>query len=90
MTFMPAHPHDIPHLSAQAVSRAIHQKQVSCREVMAATLTQVDRLNPGSHAIVSRVAHDVLAIPVAQVWPFNVNSRWPQSVAGQAMKTHHR
>jgi amidase len=60
MTFMPAQPHDIPHLSAQALSQAIHQKQVSCREVMAATLTQIDRLNPDSNAIVSRVPHDVL------------------------------
>lgn len=60
MTFMPANPHDIPQLSAHALSRAIHQKQVSCREVMVATLAQVDRLNPGSNAIVSRVAHEVL------------------------------
>ncbi len=60
MTFMPTHPQDIPHLSAQALSRAIHQKEVSCREVMAATLAQVDRLNPSSNAIVSRVDSDTL------------------------------
>ena len=33
---------------------------------------------------------DVLAIPVAQVWPFDVNLRWPQSIAGRAMDTYHR
>jgi len=33
---------------------------------------------------------DVLAIPVAQVWPFDVNLRWPQSVAGKSMDTYHR
>jgi amidase len=55
MTFMPSHPHDIPHLSAQELSRVIHQKEVSCREVMLATLAQMDRLNPHSNAIVSRV-----------------------------------
>jgi amidase len=33
---------------------------------------------------------DVLAIPVAQVWPFDVNLRWPQSIAGQSMDTYHR
>ena len=60
MTFMLAHPHDIPHLSAQALSRAIHHKQVSCREVMAATLAQIDRLNPISNAIVSREDSDTL------------------------------
>ena len=33
---------------------------------------------------------DVLAIPVAQVWPFDVEQRWPDSVAGQRMDTYHR
>lgn len=33
---------------------------------------------------------DVLAIPVAQVWPFDVELRWPQNVAGRAMDTYHR
>ncbi|MGB4020855.1 MAG: amidase [Limnohabitans sp.] len=33
---------------------------------------------------------DVLAIPVAQVWPFDVHARWPQSVAGRSMDTYHR
>lgn len=33
---------------------------------------------------------DVLAIPVSQVWPFDVGLRWPQSVAGRAMDTYHR
>ncbi|PUE12211.1 amidase [Limnohabitans sp. T6-20] len=50
----------ITQLGAQDLSRAIHQKQVSCREVMAATLAQVDRLNPSSNAIVSRVDSELL------------------------------
>ncbi|ALK87318.1 amidase [Limnohabitans sp. 63ED37-2] len=33
---------------------------------------------------------DVLAIPVAQVWPFDVSLRWPDNVAGRAMDTYHR
>jgi amidase len=33
---------------------------------------------------------DVLAIPTAQVWPFDVTLRWPQSIAGQSMDTYHR
>jgi amidase len=33
---------------------------------------------------------DVLAIPTAQVWPFDVSLRWPQSIAGQSMDTYHR
>ena len=46
--------------SAKDLSRAIHQRQVSCHELMQATLTQVDRLNPESNAIVSRVDPEVL------------------------------
>ena len=42
---------DITQLGALDLSRAIHRKQVSCREVMAATLAQVDRLNPHSNAV---------------------------------------
>ena len=33
---------------------------------------------------------DVLAIPVSQVWPFDVGLRWPSSVAGRPMDTYHR
>lgn len=33
---------------------------------------------------------DVLAMPVSQVWPFDIGLRWPQSVAGRAMDTYHR
>jgi len=33
---------------------------------------------------------DVLAMPVAQVWPFDVSLRWPQSIEGQSMDTYHR
>ena len=51
---------DITQLGALDLSRAIHTMQVSCREVMLATLAQVDRLNPQSNAIVSRVDSDVL------------------------------
>jgi amidase len=34
--------------------------------------------------------YDVLALPVAQVWPFAVEERWPKAVAGRAMDTYHR
>ncbi|MBK7655788.1 MAG: amidase [Betaproteobacteria bacterium] len=33
---------------------------------------------------------DVLALPVAQVWPFPVAQRWPQVLAGRTMDTYHR
>ncbi len=33
---------------------------------------------------------DLLVLPSAQCWPFNVNMRWPQQVAGRTMDTYHR
>jgi amidase len=39
-------------------------------------------------AWLSRV--DVLALPVAQVWPFAVEQSWPTSIAGRKMDTYHR
>ena len=33
---------------------------------------------------------DLLALPVTQVWPFAIEQRWPQSVAGRPMDTYHR
>jgi amidase len=34
--------------------------------------------------------HDVLALPSAQVWPFDAAERWPQLIAGRKMDTYHR
>jgi amidase len=35
-------------------------------------------------------SHDVLALPTAQVWPFEATQRWPREIAGRAMDTYHR
>jgi amidase len=34
--------------------------------------------------------HDALALPVAQVWPFEMGTHWPRSIAGREMDTYHR
>lgn len=34
--------------------------------------------------------YDVLALPTAQMWPFDVTIDWPREIAGQAMDTYHR
>jgi amidase len=34
--------------------------------------------------------YDFLALPTAQVWPFDVNERWPRKINGVAMDTYHR
>ena len=33
---------------------------------------------------------DVLALPTAQVWPFDAAERWPHNIAGREMDTYHR
>ena len=50
----------ITDLGALDLSRAIHAREVSCREVMAAYLARIDRLNPTLNAIVSRAPHQDL------------------------------
>lgn len=34
--------------------------------------------------------YDFLALPTAQVWPFDVKERWPKQINGSAMDTYHR
>ncbi|MCV3736855.1 amidase [Rhizobium sp. TRM96647] len=34
--------------------------------------------------------YDFLALPSAQVFPFDVETHWPRSIAGRAMDTYHR
>lgn len=47
-------------LDADALSRAIHAREISCREVMRAYLARIHRLNPRFNAIVSLAADDAL------------------------------
>ncbi len=34
--------------------------------------------------------HDVLVLPSAQLWPFDVSWTYPESIAGRVMDTYHR
>ena len=43
----------VTELSAQELSKALHGKQLSCREVMQAYLGRIDALNPRFNALVS-------------------------------------
>ena len=50
----------ITDLTADALSQAIHARQVSCREVMQAYLQRIHRLNPTYNAIVNMASDDAL------------------------------
>ena len=43
-----------------------------------------------AHVLALFERFDVLALPVSQVWPFDVKWHWPKIVAGRAMDTYHR
>ncbi|MBP6903274.1 MAG: amidase [Burkholderiaceae bacterium] len=47
-------------LDASALSQALHARQLSCRELMAATLARIHRLNPAANAIVNLRPDDEL------------------------------
>ena len=51
---------DLVRMDALALSKAIHAKQASCREVMTAFLEHIDRINPHVNAIVSLQDRDDL------------------------------
>jgi len=56
---------NITELSAAQLSEAIHARQVSCREVMAAYLDHIDVCNPAVNAIVSRRDRDEIMVEAA-------------------------
>jgi amidase len=46
------------------------------------------RFHAGMLSLLQRF--DALALPAAQVWPFDVRKPWPREIAGRAMDTYHR
>ena len=42
------------------------------------------------HMLTLFETHDFLALPVAQVWPFDAGQRWPSQINGVPMDTYHR
>jgi amidase len=42
------------------------------------------------HMLTLFETHDFLALPVAQVWPFDAQERWPRHINGVQMDTYHR
>jgi amidase len=52
---------DIGHLTAVEMARRIRAKDLSARDVVAAHLERIDRINPGVNAIVTRVVEPAIA-----------------------------
>lgn len=51
---------DITSLCADALSALIHRREISCREVMAAYLNRINKINPIYNAIVNMADEDLL------------------------------
>ena len=56
-------------------------------QLMAAS---VQRTSFYQHLLKLFEQHDFLALPTAQVWPFDAALRWPSHINGQQMDTYHR
>jgi amidase len=50
----------------------------------------VERTAWYQHTLTLFERYDFLALPTAQVFPFDVNTHWPKEVAGRTMDTYHR
>jgi amidase len=62
------------------------------RGLSAAAVHEASVIRSRWFATVARLfeAYDVLVLPSAQVWPFAVETRWPDRIGGALMDTYHR
>ncbi|WP_370227607.1 amidase [Cognatishimia sp.] len=74
-------------LNRQAIWELDRGKAMSAHEVHKASVTRSQWYKQAAH-LFEQV--DVLALPTAQVWPFDVTLDWPQEIAGTALDTYHR
>jgi len=86
----------LPHL-AKPENRALIKPEALWEHDQAANLSgaQVLEASARRSAFYHRMLalfehHDVLALPSAQVWPFDAAERWPTRIAGREMDTYHR
>ena len=61
-------------------------------QVTAAALYQASKIRSAWYARAHQLLadYDALVMPVAQVWPFPADWRYPESIDGQRMDTYHR
>jgi len=76
-----------PHIKPEAVWEYEQAQGCSANQFLAASVTRTQ-----FHQSMLRLfdQHDFLALPTAQVWPFDIGERWPKTIAGRAMDTYHR
>lgn len=86
-----------PHLEKNPANRALIKPEALWEHDQAAELTGAQTLAASAQrsAFYQQMLalfehHDVLALPSAQVWPFDAEQRWPTQINGRPMDTYHR
>lgn len=87
LTAIEALPNGRERLNRQAIWELDRGKALSGLEVHRASVTR-SQWFAQSARLFEQV--DVLALPTAQCWPFDVTLDWPKEIAGQDMDTYHR
>ncbi|WP_299692353.1 amidase [uncultured Tateyamaria sp.] len=75
------------HLNTQAQWEVSRGLALSATEVHAASVIRTDWFKT---AVTLFQSYDALALPTAQMWPFDVTLDWPREIAGTTMDTYHR
>ncbi len=86
-----------PHLAARPENRALIKPEALWEHDQAAQVSGPDLIRAGAqrssyyqHMLTLFERFDFLALPTAQVWPFDVQQRWPRQINGVAMDSYHR
>jgi amidase len=73
-------------LKPEAVYEVEMGMRQSANDVTAASVVRTD-WSQTLHEFLER--YDFLALPTAQVFPFDINQHWPQEIDGRKMQTYH-
>ena len=80
-------PHAREQIKPEALWEYDHSLSLSYQDFSKASQT---RTSFYQHLLSLFESVDVIALPVAQVWPFALEKRWPQHIGERAMDTYHR
>ena len=80
-------PKNRAHIKPEALWEHEQAATLTGNELMAASAQRTAFYH---HLLTLFEKHDFLALPTAQVWPFDAALRWPQHINGIEMDTYHR
>ncbi|HTN49078.1 MAG TPA: amidase [Burkholderiaceae bacterium] len=80
-------PENRARIKPEALWEADEGARLSSADVMAASVKRTQYLQ---QMLALFEQCDFLALPTAQVWPFDAQERWPRQIAGRTMDTYHR